>query len=152
MKDIDLMTSYRNSFSPSSERKEDKEYKRKSILDQISYICIDDESINNIKNQVHHSNNISMNASTSSINNTNYSNDNIINNNDIKRRNNEGSNKHFNEYRNNNQNNIEINNLNNRLSIFKNQIQNVQKDLTDMLNCEKRIQDLLIPINNFNNI
>lgn len=52
MRDIDLMTSYSNRYS-SLERKEDKEYKRKSILDQISYIRIDDESVNNIKKQVY---------------------------------------------------------------------------------------------------
>lgn len=45
-------------------------------------------------------------------------------------------------------NNAGIHHISNRLSHFKSQIQNVQKDLLDMVECEKRIQDILIPIDN----
>ncbi|OUM57915.1 hypothetical protein PIROE2DRAFT_16951 [Piromyces sp. E2] len=166
MKDLDLMTGYHESLS-STEQKIDKAHKRKSILDQISYIRIDDESINNIKSQVqrrmsinktlpvdiHHSsfetgsqsseNNNGGGGSGSDHGNLIYGHSPLLKGSHLPPNDNDNH-----DPINDDDNKVEIKHLNNRLSVFKNQIQNVQKDLTDMLECEKRIQDLLLPINN----
>jgi len=174
------LTSYKKRFSSSSsDCKEDKSRRRRSILDQISYIRIDEESPTYTEyNKIHHNsisiatitnnidsdidttintttdttiNNNTDSTSTTTITTTTFNNNNNNNNNynKITTNTNITNNTHTNKMKiDNPDSKVEINHLNNRLSIFKSQIQNVQKDLTDMLECEKRIQDLLLPINN----
>jgi len=153
MKDLDLMAEYNDSISSIEhpEPKIEKAHKRKSILDQISYIRIDDESINNIKNQVHRMS-ISRTHPIDTYNSSFDSGSQMSNNSSdhgslMYDRSSNSSRTQSTQ----NSDKFEIKHLNNRLSIFKNQIQNVQKDLTDMLECEKRIQDLLLPIDNSQN-
>jgi len=153
MKDLDLMAEYNDSISSIEhpEPKIEKAHKRKSILDQISYIRIDDESINNIKNQVHRMS-ISRTHPIDTYNSSFDSGSQMSNNSSdhgslMYDRSSNSSRTQSTQ----NSDKFEIKHLNNRLSIFKNQIQNVQKDLTEMLECEKRIQDLLLPIDNSQN-